>query len=217
MRSLFPMMLGVLAGLAACGGPRLETQTFNLKYLPGNTASLIISPYVYGDRQEAKGLMSFSQSTLTVRETPDNLEKIARVLAQYDHPRPLVRLAFHLIQADGATVTDPAIADVEPTLRKLFRFHGYRMVEEGVFSVREGGVVQQALGAYSLNAEMRRVAGAGDSAIVEISVTLLGRDVRFGTEVGVPAGKTAVLGNIGEDPRGTLILTVRPELISASP
>jgi hypothetical protein len=217
MRSLFPMMLGVLAGLAACGGPRLETQTFNLKYLPGNTASLIISPYVYGDRKDAKGLMSYSQSTLTVRETLDNLEKIARVLAQYDHPRPLVRLAFHLIQADGATVTDPAIADVEPTLRKLFRFRGYRMVEEGVFSVREGGVVQQALGAYSLNAEMRRVAGVGDSAIVEISVTLLGRDVRFGTEVGVPAGKTAVLGNIGEDPRGTLILTVRPELISASP
>jgi hypothetical protein len=35
--------------------------------------------------------------------------------------------------------------------------------------------------------------------------------------VGVPTGKTAVLGNVGEDPRGTLILTVQPELVNVSP
>ena len=34
---------------------------------------------------------------------------------------------------------------------------------------------------------------------------------------GILSGKTAVLGNVGQDPRGTLILTVHPELISASP
>ena len=141
------------------------------------------------------------------------------MLARYDHPRPLVRLTFHLIQADGAAHADPAIADVEPTLRKLFRFQGYRLVEEGVFSGGEGGEVSQALGAYSVAAEIRRVSGTGngDSSAVELSIHLNGRALRFSTQVGVPAGKTAVLGNVGEDPRGTLILTVRPELITASP
>src|SRR5256886_8817065 len=42
-----------------------------------------------------------------------------RVLAEYDRPRPFVRLTFHLIEADGATTTDPAIRDVEAALRHL--------------------------------------------------------------------------------------------------
>jgi hypothetical protein len=141
------------------------------------------------------------------------------VLAQFDVPRPLVRLTFHLIQADGAATSDPAIADVEAVLRRLFRFRGYRMVEEGVFSASEGGEVTQQLGGagYLINAEIRRVAGMGDSAIVQLVVHLRGRDVQFGTQVGIPVGKTAVLGNVGTAPRGTLILTVKPELVSVSP
>ena len=213
--SLF--LTAILAFAAGCGGgPALDTQTFELKYLRGAEVSQIISPYIYSDRKEAKGLMSYSGSTITVRETRDNLEKIARVLAQYDRPRPLVRLTFHLIQADGAATTDPALADVEATLRKLFRFRGYRMVREGVFSATEGGEVSQAMGGYRVAAGIHRVSVTGDSATVELGVHLSGRDVEFGTTVGLPAGKTAVLGNVGQDPRGTLILTVRPELIIAS-
>ena len=223
--SLFLTALLTLA--AACGtGPAVDTRTFELKYLRGPEASQIISPYVYGDRREAKGMMSFAGTTITVRETPDNLDKIARVLAQYDRPRPLVRLTFHLIQADGAATTDPALADVEATLRKLFRFRGYRMVEEGVFSATEGGEVSQAMGGFGVTAGIHRVSGTGDSATVELGIHLYGRNVQlapprryveFATTVGLPVGKTAVLGNVGQDPRGTLILTVRPELIIASP
>jgi len=220
MRLHVSLILTAAAALAACGrGPNLDTRTFELKYLGGEEASLIVGPYVYADRPNAQGMISYSRGTLTVRETSDNLDKIARVLAQYDRPRPLVRLTFHLIQADGAAASDPEIADVEATLRKLFRFRGYRLVEEGIFSATEGGEVTQQLGGggYLIHAEIRRVSGPGDSAIVELAVQLSGRDLQFGTQVGVAAGKTAVLGNIGEDPRGTLILTVRPELVNASP
>jgi len=106
---------------------------------------------------------------------------------------------------------------VEATLKKLFRFRGYRLVEEGIFSASEGGEVTQAMGGYQVAAGIHRVSGTGDRAAVELGVRLSGRDVEFRTTVGLPAGKTAVLGNVGEDPRGTLILTVRPELVSASP
>lgn len=217
MRQRFLFVLVAVAWVAACGGPTLDTRTFELKYLSSGAASQLIAPYVYSDRPNAKGQIGFSASAITVRETRDNLDKIGRMLAQYDRPKPLVRLTFHLIQADGAAASDPAIADVEPTLRKLFRFHGYRMVEEGIFSAAEGGIVAQTIGSYSLESEIRRVSGTGDSAAVELAVKLFGRDVRFTTQVGLPAGKTAVLGNVGEDPRGTLILTVRAELISAAP
>ncbi|HSD32424.1 MAG TPA: hypothetical protein VLB49_10970 [Gemmatimonadales bacterium] len=206
----------------ACGrAPSLDTRTFHLKYIRAEQARDIVIPYIFADRPDAKGTLSYSASTatITVRETRDNLDKIARVLAQYDVPGPMVRLTFHRIQADGAATADPAIADVEPTLRKLFRFRGYRLVQEGIFSVTEGGNVTQQLGTgtYSVAAGIRRVAGVGDSATVEFGVQLSGRDVRFETQVALPAGKTAVLGNVGESPKGTLILTVKPELISASP
>ena len=207
--------------LASCGqaGPRLDTQTFALKYLRASAARDLVLPYVYLDRAGAPGAISFMDGALTVRETHDNLARIGRMLSQFDHPLPLVRLRFRLIQADGITTSDPTIADVEATLRKLFRFRGYRLVEEGIFSATEGGEVTQQLGraGYLIAAEIRRVSGPPDSAIVELAVHLSGREVRFGTQVGVPVGKTAVLGNVGEDPRGTLILTVQPELISVSP
>jgi hypothetical protein len=212
--------LAVLLGIACRGSqPNIETQTFALKYLSPEEAGQLVDPYVFHDRVGTPGTMSGTQGALTVRETHDNLERIARVLSQFDRPRPLVRLTFHLIQADGAATSDPAIADVETTLRKLFRFRGYRLVEEGVFSATEGSTVTQQLGGagYLIAAEIRRVAGTGDSAVVELQMHLSGRGVQFGTQVGVPAGKTAVLGNVGEDPRGTLILTVKPEVVSASP
>jgi hypothetical protein len=219
MRRHVPLLLCLVAALvAACGGtPILDTRTFQLKYIRADQAQDIIAPYVYADRPNAKGMISRSASTLTVRETRDNLEKIARVLAQYDVPRPMVRLTFHLIQADGAATTDPAIADVETTLRALFRFQGYRLVQQGLFITAEGGDVQQMLGSYAIFPSVERVSGSGDSALVDLGVRLRGPHSDFSTRVTVPAGKTAVLGNVGDDPRGTLILTVKPELVSASP
>lgn len=205
--------------LSACGGgPRLDTRTFDLKFLQAEDAAQVIRQYVYEDRPNARGTLSFRGSLLTVRETPDNLDKIARVLAEYDRPQPTVRLTFRLIRADGAGARDPAIADVEATLRQLFRFQGYRLVGEGVVSAMEGSEVTQMLGDAAnrseLTAEIRRLSSDGDSGSVILQVRLNLFPGSFQTRVGVPLGKTAVLGNVAGGPAATaLILTVRPELV----
>ncbi len=227
MKTRTSCAITVAALLAACSprGPNLDTRTFALKYLRGSDAIPIVVPYVYTDRPNAKGVFSVSDNAITVSETPDNLDKIARVLAQYDRPRPFVRLTFHLIEADGAATTDPVIRDVEATLRQLFRFRGYRLVAEGVVSATEKGEVTQVLGSetehYALESSVQRLAGSADSATVELSVHLFlfgGPGGSFRTTVTIPVGKTAVLGNVQPLPRGrTLILTVRPEVLPASP
>lgn len=89
--------------------------------------------------------MSFVDDAVTVRETPDNLDKIARVLAQFDRPTLSVRLHFQIIQADGAARSDPAIAEVEAALRKLFRFRGYRLVGEAVVGGTEHSEASQEI------------------------------------------------------------------------
>jgi type II secretory pathway component GspD/PulD (secretin) len=224
VRAILSFPTAIVALLTACSsrGPSLDTRTFALKYLRGSDAIPIVAPYVYADRPNAKGVFTVSDNAISVRETPDNLDKIARVLAQYDRPRPFIRLTFHLIEADGAATSDSAIRDVEATLRQLFRFRGYRVVGQGVVSATEKAEVSQMLAAepehYALTTTVMRLAGAADSATVELGVELVGRRGRFRTTVTIPVGKTAVLGNVQAPSKGrTLILTVRPEVLTASP
>ena len=101
MRTLIRLALPLVLLTAACGRtPQLDTRTFSLQYLSADAVHGLIEPYVYTDRADAPGSLSFTESTVTVRETADNLDKIARVLAQYDVPSPWVRLHFQLIEAD---------------------------------------------------------------------------------------------------------------------
>jgi hypothetical protein len=126
--------------------PVLETHTFELQHLDPHQAAQMIEPYVWDDRPDAPGSMSAVDNTLTVRETEDNLEKIARVLEEFDIPRPTVRLNFQLIEADGAAQGDPAISEVEAELRRLFRYQGYRLVNEAVVGGMEGSHIEQLVG-----------------------------------------------------------------------
>src|SRR2546423_6566720 len=162
-RTSVAIVLAVALSACHAGRPDLDTRTFELKYLREGEASALISPYVYADRPAGKGVFSVVGSTITVRETRDNLEKITRVLAEYDRPRPTLQLTFRLIEADGTPTVDPAIADVEAVLRKLFRFRGYRLAAEGVVSGVEGSQVAQTLngpaGRYELGADIGRLSG----------------------------------------------------------
>lgn len=218
-------ILALVAATAACASEtRLETRTFQLAHLDGNQAEGILAPYVYSDRPGGAGRISVVGDVVTVRETADNLDRIARVLAQLDRPQPGVRLTFKLIQADGAAPRDTSIADVEAALRSLFRFRGYRLITEAVLNGMPGAEASQTLSGggtrYTLETRVHRVLGAGDSARVELRVrlhaagTTLPTVARFETDVRLPIGKTAVLGNVQGDARQpTLILAVRPQLV----
>ncbi len=208
-----------LLAVTACGGPRLDTRTFQLRYMNGDDAARLLSPYVFADRQGAPGAMSQLRGSITVRETPDNLDKIARVLAEFDRPKPSVRLTFQIIHADGAATTDPAIAEVEGTLRKLFRFRGYSLVAEAVVGGMAGSEISQWVpglgGPYHIRAGIGDVGGSGDSVFVRVEAGLEGSGATsLHTTVTLRAGQTAVLGNTQMSQKlGALILTVRPELV----
>ncbi|MGD8726980.1 MAG: hypothetical protein PVH40_04995 [Gemmatimonadales bacterium] len=221
--------LAVLVLFAAAGlwgamrflasGPTLETQTFELQYLADWEANQLIEPYVWGDRPGAPGSASSISNMLTVRETSDNLEKIQRVLAEYDRPKPTVRLHFQLIEANGSATTDPAIADVETELRKLFRYEGYRLVTEAVVGGTEGSHVEQVVGdgtdQWIVLATIESVRVIGDSGTVQVAAGV--RAPGFGafqTTVNARFGQTLVVGNAQlTRGGGTLILTVRPEVV----
>jgi hypothetical protein len=201
-------------------GPELETRTFSLQYLQPAAARGLIEPYVFADRAGHPGVMSFTENTMTVRETADNLDKIARVLAQYDVSEPWVQLHFQVIEADGASRVDPRIADVETQLRKLFRFEGYRLVADAQL----GGTARSSVGqeiageggrGYNITVGIGSVRAIGDSGVVELHVELRsGRGAGLMTSLNARDGQTVVLGNAQLGPgTATTILTVRPVLV----
>jgi hypothetical protein len=219
--SALPLVAFCLA--AACGRSpvRLETRTFALHYLQPGAVEQMLRPYVVDDRPGAKGAITVAAGTVTVRETADNLDRIARVLTQYDRPQPTVRLHFQVIRADGEARADSSIRDVETALRSLFRFRGYSLAADGFVTGSEGTTTRQTLGGtggpYNLTARINGLSGTGDSAIVHLVVELgfPGPGGSFETSVGIPVGKTAVLGNVtGSTSSTALILTVRPDLIA---
>ena len=199
--------------LTACqDGPKLETRTFGLSHMESNEAAQLIDPYVYGQREGAPGMWSATERAITVRETPDNLDQIGRVLAEYDVPRPDVRLHFQLIEADGFTGRDERIAGVEEELRGIFQFAGYRLAGEAFVTATDGSGVSQGLGADHMVEASIYFVSAGTIRLENVSLYPYGGGTRLTTTVNIRPGQTLVLGTAS--PEGadvTLLLTVRAE------
>jgi len=219
-------ILPAVAWLGCARTPTLDTQTFELHYLDAAQAQQMIQPYVYGDRPDAPGAISWVANTITVRETRDNLDKVARVLAEYDRPRPTVRLHFQLIEASDNAPTerfDPAIGDVVTELQKLFKYKSYQLLTGAVVGGSEGSHIEQVIGdpqdpnenVFRLVAAIGDVRGTGDSATVQLEVGVH-NPMRGGLQTTVNArnGQTLVVGNAQlARGGGTVILTVTPELV----
>jgi hypothetical protein len=207
-----------LAAAACDVWPRVETRTFRVQHLAERQLENLLGPYVYTDRDSNPGRMSVSPGAVTVRETTDNLEKIDRVLQEFDLPAPRLRLRFQLIEANGeAAAPEPRIADVVDQLRDLFRFQGYRLLGESFVAVGGGEFWQPFAGLpWSVAASWAIQTRPG---VVEIA----GLEVQRGdvpsqpTRVGgvtLTAGQTVVLGSAPPSSQGeTVILTVRAEQV----
>jgi len=221
MRTLVPTLACLTLLFTACErAPRLETRTFAVHNLAPHQVEALVGPYVFMDRPSNPGVMSTADNALTVRETPDNLDKIQRVLEQFDKARPDVRLRFQVIEADGFTDTDPAIADVEAELRKLFQFRGYRLAAQAMLTVTDGSDISQRLsgadGAYLIsgNASWR----SGNATALQIQLWHGRSNVILETAVNVRPGQTLVLGTSPkEGSTATLLLTVHADPADADP
>ncbi len=207
--------LPLLVVLVSCGrGTDLDTRTFVLAHIEPWEAERLITPYVYQDREGAPGTMSTASGAITVRETSDNLEKIQRVLEEYDVARPDIRLRFQLIEADGFTGSDPGIAAVEAELRKIFQFRGYRLAGEAVVSAVDGSEIAQTLaGAQQAYRVQARVRHGLDRGLRLEEVELYDRGgMKLRTTVNIRPGQTLVLGSSSmEGTAGTFLLTVTAE------
>jgi len=89
-------------------------------------------------------------STLVVRDTARALERIVRLLEDFDHPLRSVRLHLQIVRAaTGAPEPGEASAlspELLARLRELLRYERYHLLAEARFSVWEGESVDSRLG-----------------------------------------------------------------------
>ncbi len=199
----------------------LEVRTYALEYLEPSAAGRIVDPYVFPDRG---GTVSVDEQTrtVTVRETPEMLSRIAEVLKKYDRPEPSVKLHFRLIEADGrATEDDPRLAEVIEALPpNVFSFKHDRLLGETVMTGVEHGQVGQGVVAggerYFIEGSIGEVRATDEGGTVRLQVRLVSRDYGeiFTTGVNARLGQLLVLGSAQPNPEhGSLILAVRAELV----
>lgn len=227
MRRAIVGLASVAILLAACDTAReMEVRTFELQYIRPDVAASIISLYVSGERG---GDVAVQQDPrlLTVRESPEMLDRIAQVLAKYDQPSPGVRLHFRLVQANGqgSGETDSELQEIRDALpENVFRFKNYRQVAEAVMTgiehsgisqaVSSGGTLEQNRPPYHIEGQIGEIRASGDSGTVQLQIALRAGSFRFfETAVNARLGQLLVVGSAQPLPnRGALILTVRPEL-----
>ncbi len=215
-RALFAVL--TLAALTLAAGcrqrPHLETRTFALHHLSPQEALKLVEPYVYTDRKGDPGMETATPSALTVRETADNLDKISRVLKEYDAARPDVRLHFQLIQADDFKGSDPRIAPVERQLRKIFQFRGYRLAGEAYVEATDRTPITQRFQGTDTPYELQGWVQWMSSTEIQLraQLTAPGYGTLLQTTVNLRPGQTLVLGSSPKmKPAGTLLLVVKAD------
>jgi hypothetical protein len=207
----------ILALVAACDRGRGDevTRRIPLAHLSADEAQLAIEPYT------AEIAVAYRRTenpaAITITASPAHVEEITQLIKQLDQPPPKVQLRFQIVEADGFTTSDSAIADVEAALRELFRFRGYRLAAEAMVSGQAKNQLQQTVLLrdqipVTLTVDVPSVRRNADAAAVEMRITMTVGDVTaLTTAVTVPHGQTVVLGSARPLPNiGTLILVVRP-------
>jgi hypothetical protein len=177
MKSFLQFAIALCTAVGSLGAQSVDTKTVELHHLKPKEAVKLLSPYV---KAKDGGVFDVGDniSIITMRDTPENIARMERVLAKYDHTPQTIRLVFQLIEADtGPRFTtvgnDGRVPiDLDSTLRSVLKFPTYRLLAQGVASVGEFADVQQELPTrdsgwvYTLSANVGAI-HIGDGAVAE--------------------------------------------------
>lgn len=197
MRRMFAALalLGVTSAVSA--QTPLDTKTVELRHLKPAEAVKLLKPYIVST---GGGVFDVSEKLpiITIRDVPENIAKMERVLARYDHTPATIRLVFQLIEADtgprlvSASNTRQLPVDLDSTLRSVLRFPNYRVIGQGVATAGEASWVTQQLAS----------AGYGETYDLNAEIGL----IRLGDNVSAPG--SVGIGQVDSSATGTVTIKV---------
>lgn len=177
MKSVVQLIVALSIVAGSLGAQEVDTKTVELRHLKPSEAVKLLRPYV---KAKDGGVFDVADNIaiITIRDRPESIARMERVLAKYDRTPATIRLVFQLIEADTgprfATVgNDGRVSiDLDSTLRSVLKFPSYRLLAQGVASAGEFADVHQQLPTrdsqwvYSLNATVGAI-HISDAPVVE--------------------------------------------------
>jgi hypothetical protein len=203
-------MLLILSILTVTGCDRgdrgMETKTYVISRLTQEEALQLLTPYI-----REGGYLSGKNHLITVREKPDRITVIEDLLKKYDGGGAVqdVAMKIQIVEANGFTARDTAIADIEQTLREMFKYRGYRLVGEALVRAREGSAFEQQVNGYKINGNVGRMLADRGPIMITLWDTTATHQLLSST-VTATMNKPVVLGQ--SSGAGAIILIIRPSL-----
>jgi hypothetical protein len=211
-------LLALVATLAAVPeaegqGSGLVVQVFTVKFRTMDEASSLIRPLL---SPEGSVLILPSRRSLTVKDTPASVERVARALAAADLPPRSLSFSVSILQGGsgmmpGVVVRDAAEVEAAgERLKRMFNLGGYVVLD----SVQVQGVEGDAVG-FAIAKDYRldfRLERSSDAAVARLKDLVLSRRREEGnkkvfrdvlrTSINVSRGQPFVLG-VGRDETAT--------------
>lgn len=208
MKTMTVAVLAAAVLASACDSRRgMAVRTYELHRLGYSEAETLLTPYV-----REGGFISGKGRLLTVREKPDRLDSIAAVLKRYDGAPRAVTLHFQVVEAGDFAGGDSAIARVEAPLRELFRYRGYRLLNDATVRAVEGVPFTHQERGVRVSGTVRAVTPTGPDAGVTVEVAVETEGGSVSTAVSGAPGKTLLIGSQKQGGGGALILAVQPTI-----
>ncbi|MBC7187536.1 MAG: carboxypeptidase regulatory-like domain-containing protein [Calditrichaeota bacterium] len=200
----------------------LVARTFDLRYKNPVELASLIKPFLSGNGEVIPGQ---TMRVLTVRDTPEVLDKVAGLLARYDVQPKQVRLDLHLFLADGSGERKRKIpADLAPVVRKLsalFRYSHYSLLGSGTAIVYSGELCQLQVGISErifASCSVERVeyleADGGAVRLEKLRLSAPTPGVVLGTSLNLPLGEFVVVGRASsKGPEEAVVAVMKAELV----
>jgi len=198
----------------------VETKVYKVRNRSAASLARIVELHLPGAPGTGVAVDEVTNS-LIVRETKQNLAKVAGVVEKFDTELATLLLQFRIIYAshDGEKVDD-SIKDVADELKKLFDYTRYEAHEGPLVKVQQGHSASVEDTGSGMNVEVRRCDYDAESGKIRIEGLKASRKVEkegekpsflnISTTIKVDVGHTVVLGGASsKNAKDALIVVVK--------
>ena len=156
--------LVVASCVVAADSQARELKAFPVRYRPVHELAALIEPLM---SPEGSFTIQPKFNLITVQDEPEVLEKVAKLLAEWDVPPQSYRVRVRVLLGTTVPPTPgppgPLISGIGADLSKVFHYTSYQEVETIQITATEGTVVEAlAGGRYHLHFVLRAIPGDPD-------------------------------------------------------
>lgn len=181
---------------------RLAVRTVQLSRLTVDDAMALLTPYITTEGGAVFRAGS-GVAAITIREQPERIDSVVRILREYDHPPSTVTLSLKSLVADDRGGLAAELKPLAAILAPLAEGVGLRVASSGTLSGAEGQTTTTQLGngpgALVVTVEIVSAQALDTTLAVRLRVSA-GRPGEPGpllrADVSVPLGRSVVLGTV---------------------